>query len=168
MEQKTGKANPIDRVWQVVEKVGVCMFASRFDDGVRARPLEARPNPAENSIYFLIDTRGTKDDEVAVHPEVCLVFIDPEEKVYLSISGAAHYRRDTAKAAELWNEEQFAWWPAGPTDANVRVMRVQPDFAEFWDGPASRDTVKYEFAVARSTGKQPNLGEHRKTKVEMS
>ena len=52
MEQKAGKANPIDRVWHVVEKVGVCMFTTRFENGVRARPLEARPNAAENLIYF--------------------------------------------------------------------------------------------------------------------
>lgn len=167
MEQKARMKNPIDRVWQVVEKAGICMFVSCSDDTVRARPLEARPNREENAIYFLIDARGTKDDEIAVHPEICLVFIDPEEKVYLSISGAAQCRRDTTKAKELWNREQFAWWPAGPSDDNVRVMRVKPEFAEFWDGPASRETVKYEFAVALSTGKQPNLGENRKIKVAM-
>lgn len=167
MEQSVGTTNPIERVWQVIDKVGICMFASRFDQGIRARPLEARPDPAEKLIYFLVDLWGLKDDEVAVHPEVCLIFIDPEDKVYLSIAGSARCYRDAAKARELWNDEQFAWWPAGPSDENVRVMRVKPDFAEYWDGPASRETVKYEFAVARSTGRKPNLGEEQKIKVEM-
>jgi general stress protein 26 len=168
MEQSVGRNNPVERVWQVIEKVGVCMTTTRFNGGIRARPLEARPDPEENSIYFLIDERGTKDDEVAVHPEVCLVFIDPEEKVYLSVSGAARCYRDTEKTKELWNDEQLAWWPAGPTDANIRVMRVKPEFAEYWDGPASRETARYEFALARSTGTKPDLGEERKVKVSMS
>jgi general stress protein 26 len=168
MEQSVSGNNPVERVWQVVAKVGVCMMATRFNGGVRARPLEARPDPEENSIYFLTDVRGLKDDEIAVHPEVCLVFVDPEEKVYLSIAGAARCYSDPAKVRELWNDEQLAWWPAGPTDENVRIVRVKPEFAEYWDGPASGETARYEFALARSTGLKPNLGEERKVRVSMS
>ena len=36
------KQSPIDRVWDVVDKVAVCMMTTRFSDGLRARPLEAR------------------------------------------------------------------------------------------------------------------------------
>jgi hypothetical protein len=33
----------IDRVWDIIEKVGVCMLTTQFVGGLRARPLEARP-----------------------------------------------------------------------------------------------------------------------------
>ena len=32
-----------DRVWDIIEKVGVCMLTTQFPKGLRARPLEARP-----------------------------------------------------------------------------------------------------------------------------
>ena len=32
------------RVWDIIERVGVCMFTTRFAEGLRARPLEARPD----------------------------------------------------------------------------------------------------------------------------
>jgi hypothetical protein len=33
-----------DRVWDRIEKVGVCMLTTRAAGGLRARPIEARPD----------------------------------------------------------------------------------------------------------------------------
>jgi general stress protein 26 len=155
-----------DRVWEVIEKARVGMLVTRFAGGLRARPLEARPDRDANAIYFVTDVRGAKDDEVEVAPEVCLVFIDHAEKAYLSITGRAEVRRDPEKAREIWKSTDDAWW-SGPDDPNVRVLRVTPITAELWDGPASKAVAAYEFAKARLTGEKPNLGENRKVTVEM-
>jgi hypothetical protein len=32
----------IDRVWHVIDKVGICMMTTQFAGGMRARPMEAR------------------------------------------------------------------------------------------------------------------------------
>jgi general stress protein 26 len=156
----------LDRVWNVVEKVGVCMMTTRFKDGLRARPLEARPDRDAGLIWFVTDVRGAKDDEVAAHPEACLVFIDHKEKAYLSLTGRAEVRDDHAKAAEIWKTTDAAWW-SGPDDPNVRVLRFEPDKAELWDGPASAAVAAFEFAKARVTGEKPNLGENRKVTVDL-
>lgn len=74
----------IERVWDVIEKAGICMMTTRFADGLRARPLEARPDRDNDVIWFLADRRGLKDDEVESHPDVCLTFQYAKEKVYLS------------------------------------------------------------------------------------
>jgi general stress protein 26 len=159
--------HPQTRVWDVVENVGICMLATRFRGGLRARPLEARPDRDRGVIHFLIDVRGAKDDEIAAAPEVCLIFVDPKEKVYLSLSGHAEVVRDIKQIASLWNANQQVWWPGGPRDPNVRLLRVEPELAEFWDGPASPAVVTHEFAKARATGRKPNLGEKRKVRVTM-
>ena len=99
-------------------------------------------------------------------PQVCLCFIYPKEKVYLSISGEASVGIDRERAEALWNQEQALWW-SGPDDPNLRVVRFEPHRAELWDGPASSAVAAYEFAKARLTGKKPNLGEKRKVTVEM-
>jgi hypothetical protein len=65
------------------------------------------------------------------------------------------------KAAELWKSTDDVWW-SGPHDPNVRVLRVTPLTAELWDGAASETIVAYEFAKARLTGTEPNLGQNRK------
>jgi general stress protein 26 len=160
-------AEKIDRVWDVIEKVGVCMLTTRFAGGLRARPLEARPDREAALIFFVTDLRGAKDDEIAAHPDVCLTFIDPEAKAYLSITGTAEVIQDARKAAEIWRKTDDVWWPGGPQDPNARVLRIEPSTAELWDGPSSKAVAVYEFAKARLTGVKPNLGEKRKVTVEM-
>ena len=63
------------------------MLTTRFAGGLRARPLDARPDREAGTIYFLTDVRGLKDDEITANPEVCFTVTDAGDKAYLSISG---------------------------------------------------------------------------------
>jgi general stress protein 26 len=157
----------IDRVWDIIEKVGVCMLTTRFAGGLRARPVEARPDRDAGMIFFVTDARGAKDDEIAAHPDVCVTFIDSKDKAYLSITGTASVSRDPKKAAEIWHKTDDVWWPGGSEDPNARVLRIEPSKAELWDGPSNKAVAVYEFAKARLTGDKPNLGEKRKVTVDM-
>jgi len=156
----------VARVWDIIEKVGVGMLTTRFGGGLRARPLEPRPDRAEGVLYFVTDVRGAKDDEIEAAPDVCLIVIDHKEKAYLSITGHAQVVDDHAKAKAIWKETDNMWWK-GPDDPNVRVLRVVPEKAELWDGPASSAVAAFEFVKARITGDKPDLGENRKVTVEM-
>ena len=157
----------ISRVWDIIEQAGVGMLTTRFGDGLRARPLEPRPEREEGVICFVVDVRGGKDDEIERAPEVCLVLIDQKDKAYLSVSGRAAVTRDEAKARAIWKKTDNVWWPDGPGDPNVRVLRLVPERAELWDGPSNSAVAAFEFAKARVTGEKPNLGENRKVTVEM-
>jgi general stress protein 26 len=157
----------IDRVWDIIEKVGVAMLTTRFAGGLRARPLEARADRATGVIWFLTDVRSGKDEEMAAAPDIGLVFIDTADKAYLSITGRAEIARDTARAAEIWKSTDLVWWPGGPEDPTLRVLRVEPETAELWDGPSSSIVAAFEFAKARLTGSKPSLGENRKISVPM-
>src|SRR5947208_8676290 len=136
----------IDRVWDIIEKVGVCMLTTQFDGGLRARPLEARPDREAGLIWFVTDLRSGKEHEIEAEHDVGLVFIDPKDKAYLSITARAEVRRDRERAAAIWKKTDDVWWPGGPDDPNVRVLRVEPSLAELWDGPASAAVAAYEFA----------------------
>src|ERR1022692_2003184 len=136
--------NHLCRVWDIIEKVGVCMLTTQFAGGLRARPIEARTDP-----------------------DVGLVFIDPKDKAYLSITGRASVMRDAAKTEVVWRKTDEVWWPGGPTDPDVCLLLIEPLAAELWDGPASAAIAAFEFAKARLTGEEPKLGENRKVTVKM-
>ena len=154
------------RVWDLIEQVGVCMLTTHFVDGLRARPVEPRPDRAAGLIWFVTDLRSGKEHEIESEHEVGLVFIDARANAYLSITARAEVRRDHAKAAEIWKSTDNIWWH-GPDDPNVCVLRVDPITAELWDGPSSRAVAAFEIAKARLTGARPNLGENRKMTVAM-
>jgi general stress protein 26 len=156
----------LDRVWDIIETVGVAMLTTRFAGGLRARPLEARPDRAAGLIWFVTDLRSGKEHEIEAEQDVGLVFIDEKAKAYLSITARAEVQRDHSKAADIWKKTDDMWWH-GPDDPNVCVLRVQPLTAELWDGPSSKAVAAFEFAKAKLTGEKPNLGENRKLTVKM-
>jgi general stress protein 26 len=155
------------RIWQLLETTGVGMLTTQFAEGLRARPLEPRPDRDNGVIYFITDVRGLKDDEIEATPDVCLTLTNHKEKAYLSLTARASVLRDALLAAKVWKSTDDVWWPGGPEDQNVRVLRLEPLRAELWDGPASSLVAAYEFAKARATGAKPNLGEKRKVTVDM-
>ncbi len=81
--------NDIDRVWDILESNSIGMLTTQFAGGLRARPLDARPDRDAGAIFFVTDVRGHKDDEIAARPDVCFVVIVPKDNVYLSITGRA-------------------------------------------------------------------------------
>jgi len=145
----------------------VCMLTTQFVGGLRARPLEARPDRRAGLIFFVTDIHSAKEDEVEAAPNVGLVFISPNDKAYLSITGRARVVRDADKTRAAWRKTDEVWWPGGPSDPNVCLLRIEPSTAELWDGPASAVVTAFEFAKARLTREEPKLGENRKVTVKM-
>jgi general stress protein 26 len=64
-----GKKDNIGRVWEILEKVSVCMLTTQFVGGLRARPLEARPDRDGGLIFFVTDIHSAKEDEIEATPD---------------------------------------------------------------------------------------------------
>jgi general stress protein 26 len=123
-----------DRVWNIIEKVEICMLTTRFSGGLRARPIEARPDRLAGLIVFVTDVHSVKEDEIEAAPDVGLTVIDLKDKAYLSITGRARVTRDAAKTKEVWRKTDEFWWPGGPADAHVSLLRARVLFG-FFSGP---------------------------------
>lgn len=150
----------IDRVWKLMDKIGICMFTSKDGDKLRARPMGAKPRQLENAIYFLTDQRGHKDEEVAGDEHVCLSFAQPGDGKFLAVTGRARVLNDRAMIRELWDTAAEAWW-SGPDDPGVRVIEVTPDDAQFWEGPHGI-VATFAMVAAAATAGPPLMGEQRK------
>lgn len=150
----------VDKVWDLMEKIGFTMLVTRDGDRLRSRPMSAYVERDENTIYFLTDARRHKDEEIAHHPEVNLSFAHPGDQKYVSLTGTATVSNDRAKIKELFSTPAKAWWDSAD-DPNIRVLKISPDDAEFWDSPGS--IVSYvKMAAAVVTGSRPDLGKNRK------
>jgi general stress protein 26 len=149
-----------DRVWEMMEKIGVCMLASWDGQELQARPMGAYMQPDENAVFFLADARHQKDDDIKTYSRVCLAFADTGGQKYVSVAGSAEVMADRTKIRELWSTPAKAWWDS-PDDPNIRILKVTPEDAQYWDAPGT--TVAYvKMTVAALTGTQPNMGENRK------
>lgn len=150
----------VDRAWELMKKIGFVMLVTRDGEKLRARPMSAYLLREENAIYFLTDARRHKDDEIAHNPSVNLSFADASSQKYVSLTGNAVVSNDRAKIAELFSTPAKAWWDSAE-DPNIRVLKVTPDDAEFWDSPGT--IISYaKMAAAAVTGTRPDIGENRK------
>jgi general stress protein 26 len=117
--------------------------------------------------FFVTDIHSAKENEIEFTPDVGLVFIDPSDKAYLSITARAGVTRDADKIKAAWRKADEVWWPGGPANPDVCLLRIEPITSELWDGPASAVVTAFEFAKAKLTGEKPKLGENRKVTVRM-
>jgi general stress protein 26 len=122
------------------------MLRTQFVDGLRARPLEARPDRYAGLIYFVTDIHAPTKMRSRPRPDVGLVFIDPNDKAYLSITGRACVMRNADQIKATWRKTDEVWWPGAPNDPDVCLLRIEPSTAELWDGPASAVVTAFEFA----------------------
>jgi general stress protein 26 len=153
----------VERAWELMKKIGFAMLVTRDGDKLRARPMSAYLQRDENAIYFLTDVRRHKDDEIARNPTINLSFADPSSQKYVSLSGAAVVSNDRAKIKELFSTPAKAWWDSAD-DPNIRVLKITPDDAEFWDSPGT--IISYaKMAAAAVSGTRPEIGENRKVSM---
>jgi general stress protein 26 len=149
-----------DRVWELMKKIGFAMLVTRDGEKLRARPMSAYLERDSNTIYFLTDARRHKDEEIARNPSVNLSFANASDQKYVSITGTAVVSNDRAKIKQLFSTPAKAWWDSAE-DPNIRVLKITPDDAEFWDSPGS--VISYvKMAAAAVTGTRPDLGDNRK------
>jgi general stress protein 26 len=153
-------AHDKDRAWDLMKKIGFAMLVTHDGNKLRARPMSAYLERDENAIYFLTDARRHKDEEIARNPGVNLSFANASDQKYVSITGTAVVSNDRAKIRELFSTPAKAWWSSAE-DPDIRVLKITPDDAEFWDSPGS--VISYvKMAAAAMTGSRPDLGDNRK------
>ena len=156
-------ARDAERAWELMKKIGFAMLVTRDGDKLRARPMSAYLERENNAIYFLTDARRHKDDEIARNPGINLSFADASAQKYVSLTGTAVVSNDRAKIKELFSTPAKAWWD-NAEDPNIRVLKITPDDAEYWDSPGT--VVSYvKMAAAAVTGTRPDVGENRKVSM---
>jgi len=153
----------LHKVWDLSEKIGFCMLTTQSESDLRARPMSAYAERVDNAFYFLTDVDSHKDDEIERNPAVCLAFADSKGQKYVSISGIAEVQNDREKIRDLWATPAKAWWDS-PEDPSIRILKVTPNFAEYWDSPGT--IVSYiKMAAAAVSSAKPDMGENAKVQM---
>jgi general stress protein 26 len=149
-----------NRVWELAEKINICMFITWDGGRQRARPLAANVEPEQDAIYFLTDVGGMKDDQIEEFPVVTLAFADTGSYKFVSITGTAKVTNDRAKISELWTPDNKAFWDS-KDDPGIRLITVTPEDAEVWDSPG-KIVSAVKMLTAAVTGAKVELGNNRK------
>src|SRR5579872_176129 len=156
------RAGDIDRVWTLINDIPVAMVVTHDGRGqhMRARPMAMRPVREEGAIYFLTDVDAPKAEEVRSKDSVCLALADNKSQKYVSITGHAEIIDDRDRVKEIWSIYDKVFW-SDNNDPRIRVLRVTPESAEFWEG-AGMVVTAVKLVAAVASGERMNVGEDKK------
>ena len=146
------------RLWELIQDIRFAMFTTRHSNGhLHSRPMTTQNTSlSEDSIlWFFMSRKSEPVHDIAADSVVNLVYADPDEDTYVSISGTAEVVEDQGKKEQLWTAMAKAWFPGGTTDPDLALVQVRIEHANYWDIEESRIVQLFHMARAAVTGTPP-------------
>lgn len=146
---------------EMVEKVGICMFTTlTADNDFSSRPMGTAKVEEDGSIWFFTNEYSPKSKEISKDNEVSLAYSNPSSNTYIAVNGKAELVDDQARKESYFSAPIKAWFPNGPEDPNLILIKVTPSAAEYWDSNSSKMVVAFKMLKAIVTGSTPDMGEN--------
>lgn len=147
----------------LIKDIKIAMMTTMDQDGsLRSRPMRNSEVKEDGFIWFFTGYESGKSHEIKNDSHVNLSYSNPDDELYVSVSGRASLTRDQAKIDELWSPALKAWFPGGKEDPNIGLIKVSIDKAEYWDAPNSTMLHLYGVVKAAITGESPDAGDNKK------
>lgn len=154
MSEPTTRTEQIEKLRALVKDIDFCMLTTADQDGtLRSRPMSTQQAEFDGDLWFFTAANTAKVEEVQRDHHVNVSYSDPKKNCYVSVSGLAQVMRDQAKINELWSPVLRAWFPKGPDDPNLALLKVTVNQAEYWDDTSSSMVQFFKMVKAAVTGK---------------
>jgi general stress protein 26 len=119
-----------EKLVTMIEAIDVGMLTIAEENGeLRSRPMTTQR--AEKGVLWFFAGKNLVNAEKDARVNVS--YADPNNEVYVSVSGVAQTFRDPAKARELWSGDAQRWFTEGPDDPRLIILKVEIKQAEYWD-----------------------------------
>jgi len=156
----------IEKYKEIVSHNPICMFLTRPEKNpMPSRPMATQKVCDQGNFWFLSSRSSMKNEDIAKNPDVQLIFSNPSDSEFLSVSGKASVVNDEAKKKELWGPLTKAWFPDGVEDPDLTVIKVSPDEGHYWDTKNGKIISMLKIVAAAVTGHPADAGVHGNVKL---
>jgi general stress protein 26 len=109
----------------------IALLTTRGAEGhLRCRPMAMRQRVRDEEIWFATALASTKCKDLEADPRCALALFDAKDGTTLSISGRGEILRDRNLALALWDPSWTRWFPGGPAQRGLALLRVIPELVE--------------------------------------
>jgi general stress protein 26 len=133
----------IPQIAAILKKIDICQFATRSANGqLHARPMSNNSEVEfDGDSWFFAPSDGRLVAELRRDPSAVTAYRAGEGYTFVSVSGRAAIETDPELKKKYWLDELKQWFPNGPEDANVSLIRLEAEHAEWWgeQGDGSAD-----------------------------
>jgi len=142
MTDSTGR-KAIPQIATLINQIDICLFATRGDDGqLHARPMSNNGQVEwDGQSWFFAPTDGRLVTELRADPAAVAAYRAEEGFAFVSVSGRATIETDPELKERYWLDDLERWFPNGPADPNVALIRLDAEEAQWWteDGDGKAD-----------------------------
>ena len=142
---------------EVLRKFDTAILTTLDDEGkFHSRPMAIADVEENGDVVFFTDKGSPKAQEIRNDAHVA-VSCQNSWKDTVVLRGTATLFKDTAKAKKLWRKTYQTWFPGGPDDPNLAMIRVRGESGEYWDNSGVQG-LKYVIKAVKAiaTGKRPD------------
>jgi general stress protein 26 len=140
-----------------IEKTPTCMLVTQEKGGsMRVRPMTTQRVEEPGVIWMFMGASSHLAADIEANPNVLLTYAETGDSAFAVVRGLATALRDPAKAKELWSKFAEAWFPGGPDDPNLSLMRIALSSAEHWEPPHGKVVQFLQIATAAITHNPPD------------
>ena len=110
------------------------------------RPMQLQRSDGDGALWFATSLDSGKIDDLRRDARCGVAFL--ESSTYVSLSGRAEIVRDPQLAREMWDATWRAWFPEGPDEPDLVLLKFVPEHAE-WVRPEG-GKVKAVFTMLKN------------------
>ena len=150
----------------LVDSADICMFTTELDQlPLISRPMSTMRADDDGTLWFFSSRSSNKNHEIDTDQRVQLFYANKSNAEYLSVYGTARVMKDDALAKELWSPLVKTWFPEGPEDPELTILRVKPEDAYYWDTKSNKAVALLKMVTGAVIGKTMDDGVEGRIKI---
>ena len=150
----------IDKLKDMVGKIDIgmlCSFVSE-SDYPHAVPMSRQEVDEDGNIWFLFSSESETHRNIQKSNKVSLLYAHVGDYNFLSINGIAEISEDQERIDKYWNKMIEAWFEKGKEDPHIRVLKVTPGEAHYWDNKSNKLVTFMKVATSAISGQKLDIG----------
>lgn len=150
----------VEKLKELVDKIDIGMVGTyqRVNEYVYAVPMSRQEVDEEGNIWYLLSAESETHRNVLNNSNVSIMFADTSSYNFLSLNGKGEILNDQEGIDKYWNKMIEAWFEKGREDPNIRVMKVSPIEAHYWDNKTNKFVTIFKVLTSAVTGEKLDIG----------
>jgi general stress protein 26 len=150
----------IDKLKSLAEKTDIGMLCTHVNGTkhIHAVPMSTQEVDEEGNIWFLFSSESETYQHLQEDKTVCLLYSDIKNYNFLSIHGSTEISGSKVIIDKYWNKMMEGWFEKGKDDRRIRVLKVIPSEAHYWDNKTNKLVTFLKVAVSALSGEKMDIG----------
>lgn len=150
----------IDKLKNMVDKIDIGMMCTNFSEEgkLHAVPMSRQEVDDQGNLWFLFSSQSETYKNLQKNNHISVLYSDIDNYNFLSINGIAELSQDKDRIEKYWSKMVEAWFEKGKEDPTIRILKVIPSEAHYWDNKSNKLVNFLKVAANAVAGQNMDIG----------